>query len=101
MTPLLLAIYESQECPDLEIIDKLVNKYPNQVNTQNSKELTPLHYAVKINNLKLVRYLISKGANIHLVNRKGKTPLNLAEDYENEKIVNYLREINTNFIGKI
>ena len=51
---------------------------------------TPLIWAVRCNDLDIVKFLTTKGASINLSNQFGNTPLMLGLMYKNEKIVNFL-----------
>lgn len=55
---------------------------------------TPLMSAVQLKNLKVVKYLISKKANINYVNRFGHTLLHVAAMSPNNKILKYILTFN-------
>ena len=48
------------------------------VNLVDHRGLTPLHYAVKNNNMALVRCLVSNKANLYIRDFKMRTPLDMA-----------------------
>ncbi len=48
------------------------------VNVRDSYDETPLHIAVRSNNLEAVIYLVKQGADLEAKNRSGDTPLQLA-----------------------
>ena len=50
------------------------------INKKLYKNQTALHYAVKYNNVHLVRHLIAKGAHIEAVNNYGMTPIHYAKN---------------------
>ena len=52
---------------------------------------SPLHLACTNGHLKLVKYLVSKGANIAL-DRAGRTPTDDAKTKKCNKIVDYLKK---------
>ena len=62
---------------------------PNEMDQQFG--CTPLHLGVNSGNFKVVRRLLSKGANPKIRNKDGKLPLDLALDGEYEGIVSLLR----------
>jgi ankyrin repeat protein len=51
------------------------------VNKSDNYGNTPIFYAVKNNNINLVRMLINKGACINVVNKDGNTPVHIAAIY--------------------
>ncbi|MBV0900018.1 MAG: ankyrin repeat domain-containing protein [Wolbachia endosymbiont of Fragariocoptes setiger] len=54
---------------------------------------TPLHWAVKGDNLDLVNHLINLGSNIYAKDRNGKTPIDIAKEEDQMDIVNRLEEV--------
>ena len=71
----LTTIEEKQE----QNIDYLLAIDIKYINLQdNPNQDTPLHIAVKKNNLELVKYLVEKGANVNAQDKQGNTPLQLA-----------------------
>jgi ankyrin repeat protein len=77
------------------ILSKLLNHLPEEnkdlINMKNGKGWTPLHLAVILNNLKLVKLLIENGAKHNILDNKSKTPLELAIDNDNKDIIEYLK----------
>ena len=57
---------------------------------------TPLHYACEYGHLKIVKYLISKGANIEAKDRYSQTPLYFASQRNKAKVVQFLLYIGAN-----
>ena len=62
----------------MSIVELLLKSGAN-VNTKDSLGNTPLHLAVKENNILMVILLIEKGANIKLKNRDHEKPIDIAK----------------------
>lgn len=56
------------------------------INAKGLEDDTPLHDAAIVGNLKLVKLLVEKGADVNAKNRKGKTPCDVAS----ASVYNYL-----------
>ncbi|MBY0378445.1 MAG: ankyrin repeat domain-containing protein, partial [Gammaproteobacteria bacterium] len=65
-----------------------INKPCDSVN--NTFQHTPLHIAVKTQNIPLVQFLIQQNARLNVMNKKGETPLYLACELGNVDIVQLL-----------
>ena len=61
------------------------------VNIENLKGQTPLHSAVRVGDVSIVKLLIKKGANVNAKDKSGRTPLSLAEREGHTEIVELLR----------
>ena len=48
------------------------------INTQDDKNITPLHYVFRDGNLEIDKLLVSKGADINTKNEFDETPLDCA-----------------------
>ena len=72
-------------------LDSLI-KSGFEVNTQDKRGLTALHYAVACNKIKMVQLLIDKGANPNTMDKRKYSPLYFAAAYDRPKIVNMLME---------
>nr|CAD7427177.1 unnamed protein product [Timema monikensis] len=59
---------------------KLLIEYGADVNAEDSEKWTPLHAAATCGHLHLVRFLISRGANLLAVNADGNMPYDICED---------------------
>ena len=69
------------------IIDRLLNKSAN-INAQDVKGNTPLFGAItnpRSNSFKATKFLIERGAKVHIANRAGQTPLMLAASLPDEE----------------
>ncbi|VVC27472.1 Latrotoxin, C-terminal domain,Serralysin-like metalloprotease, C-terminal,Ankyrin repeat-containing [Cinara cedri] len=62
------------------------------INTKDSSDWTPLHYAVYYNALDVVKFLVNKGSDINAKNKDDKTPLDIAKDKGHNNIVEYLEK---------
>jgi ankyrin repeat protein len=58
---------------DIDAINKEATL--ENINEQDKKGKTPLHFACIYNNFEITQFLINKGANIHLKDENGNTPL--------------------------
>ena len=78
---------------DLDNVIALVRKNPNLVTQADSIGITPLHRAAAGNHLKLVRFLLSRGASVNAVDKYLDSPLKKAAygghvDVVNELVLN-------------
>ncbi len=67
---------------DLAKVKELVEKDPLLIKAKNSRQSTPLHVAVDVNNVPIARYLIDKGADLNAVNSNRWAPLFYAKEKE-------------------
>lgn len=89
LTPLQSAIVLS----NYDIIEVLVNQ-PIDLNlTFGRIKMTVLHYAVHLNNIRLVQLLVDKGADIKIKDLNGDTPLDLAINYGYRDLIPYLNPL--------
>lgn len=85
-TPLHVAVEESSlSLAELLLLDERVD-----VNTYTKDGLTPLHYAVKHANSKVVQLLLDKDADVNARTPQKWTPLHYAAERGNESIVDRL-----------
>ena len=91
-------LYFSLFQPSLEIVDYIISVLKlNGVNDRLMNEkFTPLSLAAQIGNISLVKYLLDKGADIHLTNRNSGFPLFLACQNGKEEMVEYLLSMGAN-----
>ena len=78
----------------LHEVQKLLEKNPtHDINAQDGNDNwnTALHLAVKRNDLEVLKFLLSQGADTTVENGDGKTPLNLAEERNHTKIIDALK----------
>ncbi len=74
-TPLHVAVSAYNERPENKVImAELLKMCALQVNAQDNKGNTPLHYAAELGNLELVMMLTGAGAQATIANKDGKKP---------------------------
>lgn len=69
--------------------------YNSDVNNMN-KHMTPLYYSVKNGHNNTANLLLSKGADVDIVDNKGDTFLHRAVSEEDERSIDILLSINAN-----
>ncbi|XP_022908721.1 putative ankyrin repeat protein RF_0381 [Onthophagus taurus] len=75
----------------LDITQYLLETCPEvSVNDSDSETFTPLHLATKYNRPQLVKYLLSKGANVNAFTERKETPLHIASKLGSVEIVRFL-----------
>jgi ankyrin repeat protein len=67
---------------DAAKVEALIQRDPTLVKARSPRRSTPLHVAVDVNNVPLVRFLIDKGAELDAVNQANWTPLFYAKGVE-------------------
>jgi ankyrin repeat protein len=78
----------------LQGVQKLLAKNPQpDINAQDGNDNwnTALHLAIKRNELEVVKFLLTQGADTTSENGDGKTPLNLAEELNHVEIIDALK----------
>ena len=78
----------------LQGVQKLLGKNPQpDINAQDGNDNwnTVLHLAIKRNELEVVNFLLTQGADTTVENGDGKTPLNLAEERNHAEIIDTLK----------
>jgi hypothetical protein len=81
-TALLISVFSLfyKRCPPTAI--KKMIKYGADLNLSDKDGVTPLHWAVDLNNVKVVKLLINSGANVDSKDKYSRKPLDIA--YANE-----------------
>ncbi|WP_425385027.1 ankyrin repeat domain-containing protein [Wolbachia endosymbiont (group B) of Schoenobius gigantella] len=74
----------------LDIVKYFIDEEKVDVNVKDNNDDTPLHLATGY--LDVVKYLISKGANINAKCKAGKTPLDIAAYQKLSDVVEYLKQ---------
>ncbi len=77
-------------------INEMLKDNPELINAKDTKDETPLTYTVRSGNVELVRFLISKGADVNARNWVGDTPLHMAASSGYEEIVKLLLDHGAN-----
>jgi hypothetical protein len=75
---------------DVGAINALLNKGANINSQAAATSYTPLMYAVKASDIRTVRYLIARGANVNIVDKNGMTALHIAAINGNTELVDLL-----------
>jgi len=68
-------IHDAVEAGNVAKVKQMVAADPSAVNVQSDGGVTPLHLAAGLNNKTLIRFLISKGADLRATTKQGWTPL--------------------------
>eukprot|EP01117_Protostelium_nocturnum_P010683 TRINITY_DN3846_c0_g1_i1.p1 TRINITY_DN3846_c0_g1~~TRINITY_DN3846_c0_g1_i1.p1 ORF type:complete len:119 (-),score=51.98 TRINITY_DN3846_c0_g1_i1:232-588(-) len=68
---------------DLDRVKEFVEKEKLSVKTTDGNQRTPLHWAADFNQVSVIEYLLSKGADVNAKDKYGITPL-LAAVYEDK-----------------
>jgi len=63
-----------------DIVDAILESNEKLINSQTNNNCTPLHLAVRKEDLKMVQYLLEKGANIGIRNMFEETPVHCAAE---------------------
>ena len=74
----------------IEAVKFILENSTLQINTKDSKQNTPLIDACRSGFIEIVKYLISKGADIHIKNKDGYSALLFSVVYEQYEIAKYL-----------
>lgn len=73
-----------------ESLKMFFNSNEVNVNVRNSRGMTPLHLAVHLESIEIIKYLVSVGADVNAKNDEGVTPLHLAVRTGNIEILTFL-----------
>ena len=84
--PLFLAIANGQ----FDEVLVLLRDNPNWVNAKGARGLTLLHYAVAVENLAIVQFLVNCGADVHAKNDADCTSLDVAKTRGNAEVIECL-----------
>lgn len=74
------------------IVEYLVKHLHQPINAQNTKGLSPLHYACRIGSMQITRFLIKEGAEGNLQSYSGLNSLHYACKFGMKQVVLYLLE---------
>jgi len=74
----------------IQAVKEYLDKHPESLNNINHVGCSALHYASMFGNLEIVKYLLEKGADIHLNSEAGIDALHHASKFGNLEIVKYL-----------
>ena len=85
-------IHQHVVVPNLEKIQKILDKDPTRLNARDSHGYTPLMLSASVGNLTLTRFFISRGALLDLSNIHGNTALHVATIMDSGPVVESLLE---------
>lgn len=77
---------------DYEKVESLINASNTNINLRDKKGKTPLMYAVKKENIEIIKLLILKGASVNLEDNYGLTAMYFAHAKNNQEIVNLIAD---------
>lgn len=86
--------YESYNVEAIECLKEVLNceEYQKIINVQDYVGNTPLHAAVDLNNHKILKLLLGRGADYTLKNDEYKTPLMKAKESGNKRCIHILKK---------
>src|SRR5712691_8096806 len=87
------AIHDAAETGDIRDIQNALQENPALVNARNCFGITPLHLAVAYNDIEVVDYLLSRGAELHARTPTGQTVLHIAAIQGEAPIIRRLIEV--------
>ena len=86
-------LHKAIELNDVEIVKQIISHSKGMdLNFTNHIGTTPLTYAISVENLQVIKFLIINGADINIVDRLGWTPVSKAICVNNLEIFNLLIE---------
>jgi len=77
---------------DSSALKDILDKNPKLVNALDQFGNTALHGAVEKGHIQIIKYLISKGADVNMKDREGRTPLYYAEITANTEVEELLKK---------
>ncbi|MDR0328202.1 MAG: hypothetical protein LBI05_07910 [Planctomycetaceae bacterium] len=81
-------IFEAAAKGRVQDVEDFVNQNPASVHAKDGKHNTPLHYAAGENhNADVLKFLVSKGADVNAKNMVGRTPLGVADTTSKKNIL--------------
>lgn len=99
-------IFQAIKKHDLSTVKTILEKDITNLEKLDENKYSPLHLACEIGDLKIVHYLVQKGAKINIKNHQENTPLHLASSKSHFPVVKFLvssgADVNKkNFRGRI
>ena len=77
---------------NLRAITFMVESLGIDPNTRGRQGLTPLHFAARSGRVNIVRWLLSKNVNYHMLDDQGKSAMDAATVNEKLQVVELLKE---------
>ena len=104
--PLNFDIFQAIKKHDLSSVKTILEKDITNLEKLDENKYSPLHLACEIGDIKIVQYLVQKGAKINIKNHQENTPLHLASSKNHFPVVKFLvsrgADVNKkNFRGRI
>ena len=77
--------HECAQVGNIEILKYLLDNKHIEIDIVDEDGWTPLHYACNLSRHEVVKFLISRGANVNALDYEGKTPLSLVITDEDQR----------------
>merc|ERR1712125_78523 len=90
-----LTFHDACKMGDLKAVQQCIDK-KQSLDTQDSKGITPLGYAIGANRIAIVKCLLDNRANPYAVDSSGNSGLHYAAGYGRKELLEYLLKIGTN-----
>jgi len=88
-----MTLFHTIENNDFEMLNFFVENGENVNNCDMDHQYSPLHYACKFGNIKIIQYLVENGAELDTIDKYGRTPLCFAAENGHINIVKYLLKL--------
>lgn len=82
--------YSDLDFNKLDEIKRIIEEDPAKINRRDENGNSLLHMAVRAGNIEIVKYLVSRNADVNIENSRNETPLQLAVNESSLEIVKYL-----------
>jgi len=90
-----LTFHEACKMGDLKAVQQCIEK-KQSLDTQDSRGITPLGYAIGANRIAVVKCLLDQRANPYAVDSSGNSGLHYAAGYGRKELLEYLLKLGTN-----
>ncbi|KAG2387162.1 hypothetical protein C9374_001494 [Naegleria lovaniensis] len=84
----------------VEIAEYILQKHPDQLDIQMNNHSSPLILSSAYGSMKSVKFLVERGANVHLQDHEGQSAVYHATKYNHFQIVQYLAQHNADLYAK-
>ena len=78
-------LHEAVFAKEYTIVKQLATK--ESINKTTTAGLYPIHIAVKVGAIEIVKLLIERGADVDSVDKEGRSPLHYAVQYQNKEMI--------------
>lgn len=72
---------------NLDYIKRIISENPGRINQKDKDGNSFLHLAVRAGNADMVKFLVSKGADVNMKDKYGQTPLQISAHSDNVEVV--------------